>query len=79
MRHIGYTLPNTPFARPHELVTVADLRRLTGRHVVTLRRWVAERRLPEPDFRSGRFFLWYAQTLEPWLACYTRRSPPGRG
>jgi hypothetical protein len=55
------------FEDPYELVTVAALRRLTGWHVVTLRRWVAEGRIPAPDYRSGRLFLWYARSLKHWL------------
>lgn len=73
-------LPEEASPQLDELVTLSQVAPLTGRKKRTLERYLADGKLPDPDFRGGegKSHKWYWKTLEPALSKLCNRILPPR-
>lgn len=49
------------------LITVIDIADMVGRTVSTIYQWRSTGKLPDPDGKKGRKYVWYRTTIENWL------------
>lgn len=46
---------------------ISDVEKIIGRNRITIRRWCANGRFPEPVKLNGSSLVWHADTINEWI------------